>query len=51
MSRDILFCPSRSLTNLLFSKLKVLKLNHMINLEIEKFMFKFNYQNLVAKFF
>ena len=42
--RAILFCPSRSQTNLLYSKRKVLKLNDMINMEIANFMFKFNNQ-------
>ena len=44
--RAILFCPPHSLTNLLYSKLKVLKLDDMINTEIAKFMFKFNDQML-----
>ena len=44
--RAILFCSSRSPTNLLYSKLKVLKLDDMINMEIAKFMFKFNNQML-----
>ena len=43
--RAILFCLSRSPTNLLYSKLKVLKLD-MIDIEIAKFMFKFNNQML-----
>ena len=41
-----MFCPSRSPTNLLDSKLKVLKLDDMINVEIAKFMFKFDNQML-----
>ena len=44
--RAILFCPSRSPTNLPYSKLKVLKLDDTINMEIVKFMFKFNNQML-----
>ena len=40
--RAILFYSSRSPTNLLNSKLKVLKLDNMINMEIAKLMFKFN---------
>ena len=42
--RAILFCPSRSPTNILYSKLKVFKLDEMLNMEIAKFMFKFNNQ-------
>ena len=44
--KAILFCPSCSPTNLPYSKLKVLKLDDMINMEIAKFMFKFNNQML-----
>ena len=48
--RTILFCLSRSPTNLLYSKLKVLKLDDMTNMEIAKFMFKFHNQ-MLADFF
>ena len=44
--KAILFCPSRFPTNLLYSKMKVLKLDDMINMEIAKFMLKFNNQML-----
>ena len=40
----ILFCTSRSPTNVLYSKPKVLKLDNMISVEIAKLMFKFNNQ-------
>ena len=48
--RSILFCPSRSPTNLLYLKLKVLKLDDMLNMEIAKFVFKFKNQ-LLPDFF
>ena len=44
--RTILFCPSQSPTNLLYSKLKALKLDYMINMKIAKFIFKFSDQVL-----
>ena len=46
----MLFSPIQSPTNLLYSKLNVLKLDHMINMEFAKSMFKFNTQILPEHF-
>ena len=48
--RAMLFFPTRLPTNLLCSKLNVLKINNMINMEFAKFMNKFRNQMLSEHF-
>ena len=48
--RACLFCPLQYHTNLLYCRFNVLKLKDMINMEIAKFMFKFNNNMLPSSF-
>ena len=46
----MLFCFNQKRINLLYSKLKILKLDDMIAMEYAKFIFKFNNQMLPGSF-
>ena len=48
--RAMLFCSKQDRTNLLYSKLKILKLEDMIEMEYAKFIFKFNNHMLPDSF-
>ena len=48
--QSFLFCPVRYPRNFLYSKLKVLELEDVMNMEIEKFMFKFD-NSILPDFF
>ena len=50
ISRAMLFCSKQSPTNLLYSKLTILKLDNMIAMKNAKFIFKFNNHTLPNSF-